>query len=138
MPDKVMVIPCSGMGKVYGLIGRESVLKTVQDCPNEAATMCLAYIVTGDEEVKEKILGKKCITLDGCPAMCAATSVEHAGGIVNEKVRIVDTFKKHKGAKPGTATELTEEGWSIADEIADEIIEKVKALYKEGCKHGNE
>jgi uncharacterized metal-binding protein len=131
MPDKVMVIPCSGMGKVYGLIGRESALKTVSDCPNEADTMCLAFIVTGDEEAKDRIQGKKCITLDGCPAMCAAKSVELAGGIVMEKRRVVDTFRKHKGAKPGTATELTEEGWMIADEIAGEISEKVKALSKE-------
>lgn len=131
MPDKIMVIPCSGMGKVYGLIGRESALKTVKDCPNEAATMCLAYIVTGDEEVKEKIQGKRCITLDGCPAMCAAKSVELAGGIIEEKRRVVDTFRKHKGAKPGTPTELTEEGWLIADEIAGEVSEKVKQLCKE-------
>lgn len=138
MSNKVMVIPCSGMGKVYGLIGRESALKTIGDCPNEATTMCLAYIVTGDDEANERIIGKKCITIDGCPAMCAATSVEHAGGIVKEKVRIVDTFRKHKGAKPGTATELTDEGWMIADEIAGEISEKVKVLYQEDCEHGDE
>jgi len=132
MPDKVLVIPCSGMGKVYGLIGRESALKTVKDCPDEAKAMCLAYIVTGDEEIKDKIQGKRCITLDGCPAMCAAKSVELAGGIIEEKRRIVDTFRKHKGAKPGTATELTEEGWLIADEIAGEISDRVRELYKEG------
>lgn len=131
MPNKIMVIPCSGMGKVYGLIGRESALKTVKDCPNEAATMCLAYIVTGDEEVKEKIQGKKCITLDGCSAMCAAKSVELAGGCIEEKYRVIDTSRKHKGAKAGTATELTKDGWIIADEIAGEMSEKVRELCKE-------
>jgi uncharacterized metal-binding protein len=131
MPDKIMVIPCSGMGKVYGLISRESALKTVEDCPDEAATMCLAYIVTGDEEAGRKIRGKKCITLDGCPAMCAAKSVGLAGGVIEEKRRVIDTFRKHKGAKPGTPTELNGEGWLIADEIAGEICETVKELAKE-------
>ncbi|MBE6831516.1 MAG: hypothetical protein E7519_15055 [Ruminococcaceae bacterium] len=133
MSEKINVIPCSGMGKVYGLVGRESVLKVVKElCPDKADTVCLAYIVTGDDEANELIKGKKCITLDGCPAMCSAKSVELAGGNIIEKRRVLDTFRKHKGAKPGTATELTEEGWSIVDEIADEIAEKVNAFSKEG------
>ena len=131
MSEKIKVIPCSGMGKVYGLVGRESALKVAKDLPNEAETMCLAYVVTGEDEVKEQIHGKKCITLDGCAAMCAAKSVELAGGDIKEKKRVLDTFKKHKGAKPGTATELTEEGWTISDEIADEIAQKIKALREE-------
>ncbi len=132
MSEKIKVIPCSGMGKVYGLVGRESALKVVKElCPDQADTVCLAYIVTGDDEANELIKGKKCITLDGCPAMCSAKSVELAGGDILEKLKVLDTFKKHKGAKPGTATELTEEGWTIADEIADEIAAKVNALSKE-------
>lgn len=133
MSEKIKVIPCSGMGKVYGLVGRESALKVAKElCPDKADTVCLAYIVTGDEEANELIKGKKCITLDGCPAMCSAKSVELAGGDIIEKRRVLDTFRKHKGAKPGTATELTEEGWSIVDEIADEIAEKVNTFSKEG------
>lgn len=133
MSEKINIIPCSGMGKVYGLVGRESVLKVVKElCPDKADTVCLAYIVTGDDEANELIKGKKCITLDGCPAMCSAKSVELAGGNIIEKRRVLDTFRKHKGAKPGTATELTEEGWSIVDEIADEIAEKVNAFSEEG------
>jgi len=132
MSEKIKVIPCSGMGKVYGLIGRESVLKVVKElCPEQAETMCLAYIVTGDDEVKKQIHNKKCITLDGCPAMCSAKSVELAGGNIVEKRRVLDTFKKHKGAKPGTATELTEEGWHISDEIAGDIANTVRVLSRE-------
>lgn len=133
MSSTIKVIPCSGMGKVYGLVARESALKVIQElCPQEARTVCLAYIVTGDQEAKELIEGQKCITLDGCPKMCAAVNAELAGGIVTEKVRVIDSFRKHKGAQPGNATELTEEGWLIVDEIAVEIAEKVKLLSKEG------
>lgn len=133
MSEKIKVIPCSGMGKVYGLVGRESVLKVVTElCPDQTETVCLAYIVTGDDDANELIKGKKCITLDGCPAMCAAKSVELAGGDIIEKRKVLDTFKNHKGAKPGTATELTEEGWSIADEIANDIAKIVDELSKEG------
>ena len=132
MPEKIKVIPCSGMGKVYGLVGRESVLKAVTElCPDKAKTECLAYLVTGDDDAKALVKGQKCITLDGCPAMCAAKSVELAGGDTREKMRVIDAFRRHKGAKPGTATELTEEGWDIVDDIAGDIANKVNELSKE-------
>lgn len=132
MSDKIKVIPCSGMGKVNGLVGRESVLKAVTAlCPEKAKTECLAFLVTGDEEAKELVQGKKCITLDGCPAMCAAKSVELAGGDIRVKMRVIDAFRRHKGAKPGTATELTQEGWAVVDDIAGEIADKVKELSGE-------
>jgi len=130
--NKINVIPCSGMGKVYGLIARESVLKAVKDCPDDSATVCLAYIVTGDDEAKKLVENKKCITIDGCAAMCAAKSTELLGGIVEEKLRVLDTIKRHKGEKPGNATELTPEGWAIVDEIASGIAQKVKELSREG------
>jgi len=132
MSNKIKVIPCSGMGKVYGLIARETALTTVKDlCQNEADTVCLAYVVTGDKEAKEAIEGSQCITLDGCPAMCAAKNAEIAGGIVQEKIRVIDAFRKHRGIKAGSATELTDGGWQIVDELASEIAVKVKELVKE-------
>lgn len=124
--DKVKIIPCSGMGKVYGLIGRESTLQTIKKYPQEAETVCLAYVVTGDEEAKKLVEGQKCITIDGCPAMCSAKSIEIAGGIIEEKIRVVDIFRNHRGAQPGTATELTEEGWQIVDEIVENLQSKIK------------
>lgn len=126
MSNKIKIIPCSGMGKVYGLIARESTLQTVKNNPNDAETVCLAYIVTGDKESKALIEGQKCITIDGCPAMCAAKNAEIAGGIVQEKIRVVDVFRNHKGAQPGSATELTEEGWQIVDEIVEDVTNKIK------------
>lgn len=126
MSKKVKVIPCSGMGKVFGLIARESTLQSIKKCPDESETVCLAYIVTGDDEAKKLIEGQKCITIDGCPAMCAAKNAEIAGGIIEEKIRVVDAFRNHKGVNAGTATELTNKGWLIVDEIAEDVSNKVK------------
>lgn len=125
MSKKVKVIPCSGMGKVFGLIARESSLQSIKKCPNEAETVCLAYIVTGDDEAKKLIEGQKCITIDGCPAMCAAKNAEIAGGIIEEKIRVVDVFRNHKGVNAGTATELTDGGWQIVDEIVEDVTNKI-------------
>ncbi len=128
--NKVKIIPCSGMGKVYGLIARESTLQAVKNCPTDSETVCLAYIVTGDEKAKALIEGQTCITIDGCPAMCAAKNAELAGGIVEEKIRVVDVFRNHRGAQPGTATELTDEGWGIVDEIVENVTKKINEATK--------
>ncbi|HNW25505.1 MAG TPA: putative zinc-binding protein [Candidatus Gastranaerophilaceae bacterium] len=124
--NKVKIIPCSGMGKAFGLIARESTLESIKKCPQDAETVCLAYVVTGDEEAKKLVEGQKCITIDGCPAMCSAKNIEIAGGIIEEKIRVVDVFRNHRGVNAGSATELTEDGWKIVDEIAEDVAKKIK------------
>jgi uncharacterized metal-binding protein len=122
MDKRVKVVPCSGIGKVYGLIAREAVLKTVIElCPERSETVCLACIVTGDKEVREKIEGYDCITVDGCPKMCAAKNVSISGGIVLEETKVLDTVKEHKGKKFGSPTKLDTDGEVVMNEIAEKI-----------------
>jgi len=129
MDKKVKVIPCSGIGKVFGLMAREAVLKTVFElCPEQSETVCLAYIVTGDKEVKEKIAGFNCITVDGCPKMCASKNVSLAGGIVVEEMKVLDTVKEHKGKKFGSPTQLNDDGQTVMSEIAEKIAKKINEI----------
>jgi uncharacterized metal-binding protein len=126
MNKKVKVIPCSGIGKVYGLLARESVLKTVLElCPEKSETVCLAYIVTGDKEATEKIEGFNCITVDGCPKMCASKNVSIAGGRVIDEIKVLDTVKEHKGKKFGSPTQLDADGEIVISEIAAKIAKKI-------------
>ncbi|MEI6887954.1 MAG: putative zinc-binding protein [Bacteroidales bacterium] len=129
MYKKVKVVPCSGIGKVFGLMAREAVLKTVIElCPDKSETVCLAYIVTGDKEVKEKIEGYDCITVDGCPKMCAAKNVTLTGGVVVEEVNVLDTVKEHKGKKFGSPTQLSDDGEVVINEIAGKIARKINEI----------
>ncbi len=134
--SKVKIIPCSGMGKVYGLMSREAVLQTVTKlCPEQAETICLAYIVTGDKEAEMRIANQPCLTIDGCPMLCAAKSVAAMGGDVKEQFKVLDVVKEHRGVQPGTATALTDGGWMIVDDIAARLATKVCEVAGEGKKH---
>lgn len=134
--SNVKVIPCSGIGKVFGLMAREAALQVTNKLsPDTAQTVCLAHIVTGDDSAKAKVEGCSCITIDGCPALCAAKSVELAGGIVKAKYRAVDEMRNHKGKNAGTGTALSEDGWRIVDEFAEKISVKVAELTEEGRKN---
>lgn len=131
--SKVKVIPCSGIGKVFGLVAREAALQVTNNLASDTTeTVCLAHVVTGDDSGKEKVEGLTCITVDGCPALCSAKSVELAGGIVKAKYRVVDEMRLHKGKNAGTGTTLTEDGWQIVDEFAEKIAVKVGELIEEG------
>ena len=130
--SKVKVVACSGIGKVFGLMTREAVLEVTNHLvADKAETVCLAHVVTGDKAGSEKVKGCTCITVDGCPALCSAKSVENAGGIVKASFRSVDEMRNHRGVNAGTATALTEDGWQIIDEFAEKIAAKVNELAEE-------
>jgi len=122
--SQVLIVPCSGIGKVHGLVSREAVYQVTDKLlPGQADTVCLALLVTGDPETRQKVQQTPCITLDGCPKLCAYKNVELSGGKIAKGIRVYDTMKRHRGANFGTATALSEEGWAVVEEVAAEVVE---------------
>jgi uncharacterized metal-binding protein len=120
--NPVLVIPCSGIGKVHGLISREATyLVTDELAPGKTDTLCLALLVKGDPEAVAAVRSHACITIDGCAKACAEKNVAMAGGRVAQAIQVAEAFKNHRGAKPGTATALTDDGWAITRGIADSV-----------------
>ena len=127
--EEVLVVPCSGIGKVHGLISREAVCRVTDTLmPGQADTVCLALLVTGDAETRDKVRTHPCITVDGCPKLCARKNVEFSGGKVALGVRVYDTLKRHRGAQFGSPTILSDEGWVAVDEIAAEIAQTAQQV----------
>lgn len=125
----VLIIPCSGVGKVHGLISREAVYQaTDRLLPGQADTVCLALLVAEDDATRQKVQSRPCITVDGCPKLCAKKNVELAGGRVAMGVRVYDALKRHRGAQFGTPTALSDAGWTAAEEIAGEIAQTAREL----------
>ena len=127
--EQVLVVPCSGIGKVHGLISREAVYQVTDTLmPEQADTVCLALLVTGDPATRDKVQQHPCITVDGCPKLCARKNVELSGGKVALGVRVYDTLKRHRGAQFGSATTLSNEGWTAVNEIAAEIAQTTRQV----------
>lgn len=122
--QRVLVIPCSGAGKVHGLISREAVFQVCDTlAPTQTETVCLALLVMGDAATRAQVQSHPCITVDGCPKLCAKKNVELSGGQVVSGVRVYDTLKRHRGAQFGTPTALSDAGWVAVEEIATEIAQ---------------
>jgi uncharacterized metal-binding protein len=128
----VLVIPCSGIGKVHGLISREATYLVADElAPGRTNTLCLALLVKRDAEAVAAVKTQHCITIDGCPKACAEKNVQMAGGQAAKAVQVTEAFKKHHGAKPGSATDLTEDGWAIARDVAKTVADEAMRLLCE-------
>jgi uncharacterized metal-binding protein len=127
--EKVLVIPCSGIGKVHGLISREAAYLAADEvAPGCTDVVCLALLVREDEETLAKVQAHPCITIDGCGKACAQKNVEIAGGQVADAVQVAKVLTRHRGSQPGSGTELTEEGWAISREIAEAVAEEAARI----------
>ena len=127
--DRVLVIPCSGIGKVHGLMSREAAyLVTDELAPDKTDVVCLALLVKRDEETVARVQASSCITIDGCGKACAKTNIELAGGEVAEALQVGRFLTAHRGAQPGNGSELTEEGWTITREIAEAAAAEAERL----------
>ena len=119
----VLVIPCSGIGKVHGLMSREATYLVIDELASgHTDTLCLALLVKGDPEAVAAVQSHACITIDGCAKACAEKNVAMAGGRVAQAIQVAEAFKNHRGAKPGSATALTDDGWAITREIAELVV----------------
>ena len=98
------------------------------NCCRVRRTRSAWLLVTGDPETREKVQAHPCITLDGCPKLCAKKNVELSGGKIAKGIRVYDTMKRHRGANFGTPTTLSEEGWAAARKMAAEVAETARQL----------
>lgn len=133
MEKKVVIIPCSGVGKAYGEIGRQAVYETIESRPEDATTVCLARLMIDDEETKAAVKGNPVITVDGCTKDCARKNVESAGIQPGCSLRVIEVFKGHRDLKPTGILELGEGGFALAHILAERIEAEVdRLLEKEG------
>lgn len=133
MKKKVIIIPCSGVGKAYGEIGRQAVYEAIDNRPESRATVCLARLMIDDAETKDALKGNSIITIDGCAKDCAKKNVESAGAQPDCSLRVIETFKGHRDLKPEGILELGEAGFTLAHILAERIgTEADRLLEKEG------
>ena len=61
---KVVIIPCSGIGKTYGTVSREAAYEVTDDIrPESTQLVALSLLVLGDEETRSAVAGKPVITI---------------------------------------------------------------------------
>lgn len=131
MDKKVVIIPCSGIGKAYGEVGRQATYYlTDEEKLSEVTTVCLARLMIDDPEVKALVKDNFVITIDGCALDCARKNVEAAGRKPDTALRVIDTYKEHRDLKPQGVLELGEPGFKLARILADRLDKEVECMLR--------
>jgi len=132
---KVVVLACSGIGKVYGAIAREIAHELIERVrPGVAVTTCLPLLVIEDPDAIKLIKENPVITIDGCPMGCAHRNLEALRVNAARTYQTIEFYKAHKELKPGGIAELDENGKKLAAIAADEIAPVVDELAAGGEK----
>jgi uncharacterized metal-binding protein len=119
---KVVIIPCSGIGKTYGTVSREAAYELIENIrPDQTELMALSLLVLGDEAARAVVAGNPVITIDGCKLACATKMARESGGIVAREIAVLDVYRRHKQFKPQGIAELNEGGRQLAHAMAEEI-----------------
>ena len=126
---KVVVLPCSGIGKVYGALARETMYELLERVrPNSVVTTCLPLLVIKDPEAVALVTENPVITIDGCPKDCAKKSVEALGKAVDQAFEAIKFYKEHKDLKPEGISEVNDTGRKLAAVAAEEVAKVVDEL----------
>lgn len=126
---RVVIIPCSGIGKTYGTVSREAAYELVQDLrPKETKLIALSMLVLGDKKTRALVAENPAITIDGCKLACATKMVADSGGEVAQEIAVLDVYRRYRQFKPRGIAELNEGGLQLSHTLAEELAEVVDAL----------
>lgn len=132
MDRKVMVLPCSGIGKPSGEIGRQAAFQVTRQLKPETTEMaCLARLVIDDPETIDLIRNNLVITLDGCSDDCAKKNVERFGKTVDGSIHVADLLAAHPELHPLGILNLGDDGVKLVDLLAAELAAQVDRLSTE-------
>jgi uncharacterized metal-binding protein len=136
--QRVVIVPCSGIGKTYGSVSREAAYDVTEDLrPVETQLVPLSLLVLGDEQARAALAVAPAITLDGCKLACATKMVKDSGGTVAKDYAVLDVYRRHKQFKPQGIAELNEGGQQLAHVLAQEIASVVDELKDQASESQN-
>ncbi len=129
--EKILIIPCSGIGKPSGTIGRLATYYIVEDlCPEETKTLCLPLLVIGDEKAKQIVQKMPVIAIDGCPWECASKSIQTSGGRLSASLNVLKIYRDHVNLEVGSVANLGREGEKFARIVTGKILEEMEKIRR--------
>ena len=131
-PTKVVIVPCSGIGKTYGTVSREAAYEVIEDLRPECSQLvALSMLVLGEEKSRAAVAASPTITIDGCKLACATKMVLESGGQVAQDFAVLDVYRRNRKCRPKGIAELNEGGLQLARALAEEVSEVIDELQGE-------
>ena len=130
--QKVIIVPCSGIGKTYGSVSREAAYEVVEGLrPVGTQLVALSLLVLGDQTSRLAVAENPVISIDGCKLACASKMVRESGGQLARDFAVLEVYRRYKQFKPQGIAELNEGGLQLARALAQEIANEVDSMNSE-------
>ena len=131
--QKVVIVPCSGIGKTFGTVSREAAYEVTENMrPADTGLVPLSLLVLGEKDAREAVSERATVTIDGCKLACATKMVQESGGTVAQQFTVLDAFRRHRQFKSQGIAELNEGGQKLARALAEEIVAAVDGFSRNG------
>jgi uncharacterized metal-binding protein len=132
MSEKIVIVPCSGIGKTYGTVSREAAYEVIEVlCPQTSQLVALSMLVLGEETARAAVANSPAITIDGCKLACATKMVQESGGHVAQDFAVLDVYRRNRKFKPQGIAELNDDGQKLAHALAEEVSAAIDNLQGE-------
>ena len=119
---KLVIVPCSGIGKTYGFVKQEAAYEITETVrPQDTQLVALSLLVLGDEAARAAVAANAAVTIDGCKLACATKMVQESGGRIAKDFAVLDVYRRYKQFKPRGIAEMNEGGQKLARALAEEV-----------------
>lgn len=130
--QKILIIPCSGIGKPSGTISRLATYYVVEDLlPEETSTVCLPLLVIGDEKTCQLVRQLPTIAVDGCPYKCATKSVQASNGKLVASLNVLQLYRNYIHLEVKSVVDLGPEGEKFARIVAGKMLNEIEKIRRE-------
>jgi len=127
--QKVIIVPCSGVGKTYGSVSREAAYELVENVrPDQTRLVPLSLLVLGDPHSQQAFAQNPAVTIDGCKLACANKMVMESGGQVAKEFAVLNVYRKNIQLKPKVIAALNQAGKELVRVLAEDAAEVVDKL----------
>ena len=124
--SKIIIVPCSGIGKAVGSVTRKATYRIVDDLRSDTTTtICLALLTVGDEETKTLVKQNTCIAIDGCPSQCSKKNIEASGGNILAEFITTEILRANRGLKPQGVINLNEDGLKLTTRVVEKVLDVI-------------
>lgn len=136
---KVVIVPCSGIGKTYGTVSREAAYEIVDELrPQATQLIALSMLVMGNTAARAAVACHPAVTIDGCKLACASKMVQESGGTIAQDFAVLDVYRRNRQCKPKGIAELNEGGLQLAHALAEEAAAIVDILQEDADRNNTQ
>ncbi len=125
-PNKVVLAPCMGVGKVVANVTRRAAYLAHGACPEDTELLSIPALLAGSEEERALLENHPVVVIEGCVLRCASHVMKFLGVTPAAKIEVTQLIREKRLTPGKTRKELEETGKKLADAVAERMADALR------------